>query len=336
LAGVPAEDCLGSRVAMSDPAARTFSSDFKRFFVRGLAVVLPTILTLWIVVKAYQFVDSTIADPINRGVRVAMNNAAPYWEPLRTWFNPDTDQLVSAKLALGGIQLADGTILAPSNVKLPSDEVLTARLRAENIHAWWTQHWYMNLIGLIVAVVSVYIAGRLLGGYIGRKVYTRLERLITTLPVFKQVYPYVKQIVDFLFGDDKAMKFSRVVMVQYPRVGIWSMGFQTGPSFRSMEDHAPEGVSVFIPSSPTPFTGYTIIVRPEDIIEVPIGVEEALRYIVSGGVLVTEHLSNRKPDSFADLIPIPAAPAVTAAPLTPGAVTPVVQGSNPPPAIAHS
>ena len=62
---------------MSDSAARTFRSDFKRFFVRGLAVVLPSVLTLWIVVKAYQFIDSTIDDPINRSVRMAMSNAAP-------------------------------------------------------------------------------------------------------------------------------------------------------------------------------------------------------------------------------------------------------------------
>jgi uncharacterized membrane protein len=293
---------------MSDPAARTFNSDFKRFFVRGLAVLLPSILTLWLVVKAYQFVDSTIADPINRGVRVAMNNAAPYWEPLRTWFNPDSEQLTEAKLALGAVQLSDGTLAVPDRVKLPTDEALTAQLRAENILAWWSRHWYMNLIGLIVAIVSVYVAGRLLGGYIGRKVYGRLERLITTLPVFKQVYPYVKQVVDFLFGDDKAMKFSRVVMVQYPRHGVWAMAFQTGPSFKTLDKHVPEGVSVFIPSSPTPFTGYAVIVRQDEVIEVPIGVEEALRYIVSGGVLVTDQLSNRKPESFGDLIPIPVAP----------------------------
>lgn len=293
---------------MSDQPARTFNSDFKRFFVRGLAVLLPSILTLWLVVKAYQFVDSAIADPINRGVRVAMNNAAPYWEPLRTWFNPDSEQMIEAKLSLGAVQLSDGTLVVPDRVKLPTDDALIAQLRSENILAWWTRHWYMNLIGLIVAVVAVYVAGRLLGGYIGRKVYGRLERLITTLPVFKQVYPYVKQVVDFLFGDDKAMKFSRVVMVQYPRHGVWSMGFQTGPSFKTMDKHVPDGVSVFIPSSPTPFTGYAVIVRQDEVIEVPIGVEEALRYIVSGGVLVTDQLSNRKPESFNDLIPIPVAP----------------------------
>jgi uncharacterized membrane protein len=300
---------------MSDSAARTFRSDFKRFFVRGLAVVLPSVLTLWIVVKAYQFIDSTIADPINRSVRMAMSNAAPYWEPLQTWFNPDADQILDAKISLGAVKMSDGTIVVPERVHLPSDEALIAQLRADNIHAWWARHWYMNLIGLIVAVVAVYVAGRLLGGYIGRKVYGRLERLITTLPVFKQVYPYVKQVVDFLFGDDKAVKFNRVVMVQYPRNGLWSMGFQTGPSFRTMESHVPEGVSVFIPSSPTPFTGYAVIVRQDEVIEIPIGVEEALRYIVSGGVLVTEQLSNRKPERFADLIPIPAdGPAPVQAP----------------------
>ena len=96
------------------------------------------------------------------------------------------------------------------------------------------------------------VFGLLLGGFLGRKMYQRTERLITRLPIFKQVYPYVKQVVDFLFSDEKQMKINRVVMVQYPRKGIWSIGFQTGGPMRSAAAQAGDSVTVFIPCSPTP------------------------------------------------------------------------------------
>ena len=76
---------------MSDHSARTFTGDFKRFFLRGLVVLLPTVLTLWIIVQLYLFVDYRIAEPINRGVRVAMVNTARVWLPLREIFDPTVD-----------------------------------------------------------------------------------------------------------------------------------------------------------------------------------------------------------------------------------------------------
>ena len=259
---------------MTDPAARTFSSDFKRFFLRGLVIVLPTVLTLWIVVKAYQFVDSSIAEPINRGVRLAIVELAPAWQPLRSITDPAEVEL-NEELAR---RIAGGNKI--------EKEALLIEMRRATVARWWEDRWYMDLIGLVVAIVSVYVAGRLLGGFFGRRIYTRIERFITSLPVFKQVYPYVKQIVDFLFSDDKAIKFNRVVVIEYPRKGIWSLGFMTGGTMRAIARHAGDSVTVFIPSSPTPFTGYTITVKKDEVIDVPVSVEEALRFVVSGGVLV--------------------------------------------------
>lgn len=265
---------------MSDPSARTFTSDFKRFFLRGLVVVLPTVLTLWIVVKAYQFVDNAIAEPINRGVRLAMASSTKVWSPLQRAFDPTEEEIQLALLELPPASRDQEKVRAAT----------IASLRAEAIATWWAQHhWYLDLIGLVVAIVSVYIAGRLLGGFVGRSLYRRVETLITTLPVFKQVYPYVKQIVDFLFSDEQPIKFNRVVVVEYPRKGIWSVGFMTGATLRSIADKAGDAVTVFIPSSPTPFTGYTITVRRNEILDLPISVEEAIRFAVSGGVLVPSH-----------------------------------------------
>ena len=83
------------------------------------------------------------------------------------------------------------------------------------------------------------------------------------------------------------MEFSRVVAVEYPRKGVWSIGLVTGPGMRTLQN-ANEGVylTVFIPSSPTPVTGYTITVRRDEVIDLPVHVDDALRFTVSGGVIM--------------------------------------------------
>ncbi|UCD76394.1 MAG: DUF502 domain-containing protein [Phycisphaerales bacterium] len=295
---------------MADPSARTFTSDFKRFFLRGLVVLLPSVLTLWIVVKAYQFVDTTFAEPINRGVRLALTSTAKVYEPLRDIFDP-TEEMVAQEMAnvpendirnlaeerLRGLTPEERTeeVLAEAmeRARATKRAEITARLRTTkvkaNVDAWWAEHWAMDLIGLAVAIVVVYIAGRLLGGFVGRRTYRKIEDFVVQLPIFKQVYPYIKQVVDFLFSDDQPIKFNRVVAVEYPRKGIWSIGFATGSPMRDLQARAGDVMTVFVPSSPTPFTGYTIAVPREDVIEMPISVEEAIRFAVSGGVLVPDH-----------------------------------------------
>ncbi|MCA9291797.1 MAG: DUF502 domain-containing protein, partial [Phycisphaerales bacterium] len=177
---------------MSHATSRTFSSDFKRFFVRGLVVLLPSVLTLWIVVKAYQFVDTTIAQPINSGIKTALVQATGFWAPLQQSFDPSDEQLVEA---IRKDNQARRVPLTPDRATAELGPTVRTRLRAEAIRTWWGERWYMDLIGLMVAVIAVYIAGRLLGGFVGRTLYKKLEGLITQVPIFKQVYPYVKQVV---------------------------------------------------------------------------------------------------------------------------------------------
>lgn len=263
---------------MTDHSPRSFFADFKLFFVRGLVVLLPSVLTLWIVVKAYQFIDTAIAEPINRGIRLVMYNATPHWSVLRREFEP-TDEEIAAERAR----------LVQSGRRNLNDSVIRGELVTREIEVWWDTRFLgaMNLVGLIVAITSVYIAGRLLGGFFGRRIYRRLERAITSLPVVKQVYPSVKQVVDFLFGQDRQIQFNRVVLVEYPRKGIWSVGLGTGAAMKSVQDVAgEESMTIFIPSSPTPFTGYTITVPRRNTIDLPITIDEALKFVVSGGVLL--------------------------------------------------
>ncbi len=265
--------------------ARTFSSDFKRFFVRGLVILLPSVLTLWIMVKAYQFVDNNIADPVNGWIRLGLNNAAKVWDPLAEvkTFKPTPEEVTAERFALGIV-----------DTDTSQDAAIITALRSAKIYNWWEARWYMRMIGIVVAIVAVYFAGRLLGGFLGRRIYRKIEGVITTVPVFKHVYPHVKQVVDFLFSDDRQMQFSRVVLVEYPRKGIWAIGLLTGNTMRSIATQSGDAVTVFIPSSPVPATGYTITVPRGDTIDLPISVEEAMRFTISGGVLIPPHETIQK------------------------------------------
>jgi len=258
----------------------TFANDFKQFFLRGLVVLLPSVLTIWIVVQAYRFVDKNVAQPINSGVRLAVIEAVPYFVPIEDqpeWFQ------VSEQAVANEIELREQQGLPPLKV-----ELVRTQIRQRALESWWEKHPSLNFIGLGVAILLFYLAGRILGSYLGRRLTDRIERLLARVPIFKQVYPYVKQVVDFVLGE-RQIDFKAVAAVEYPRKGIWSLGFITGRPLRSVSRHTGEDmVTIFIPSSPTPFTGYTIMVRRSDVIELDVGVEQALRFTVSGGVLNPE------------------------------------------------
>lgn len=258
----------------------TARGHFKRFFLRGLAVVLPSALTLWILVKAYQWISQAVAVPINKGIQYCIGQLMVIWPSLAEFAGalPDQTRLEELRQSAG---------LGPDVTRL--DPTLIVEYRTSVIANWWNDHWYIQIIGLIVAIIAVYIAGRLVGGFVGRMLYRYLERLIKAIPVVEKIYGYVKQIVDFLFNHDQTIKFNRVVAAEYPRRGIWSVGFQTGDSMKSIATKSGDSVTVFIPSSPTPFTGYTVTIPKDDIIELPITVEEAIGFAISGGVLKPPH-----------------------------------------------
>lgn len=262
-------------------ADHTFMNDFRRFFFRGLAILLPTLLTVGILLWAWGFLSKNIAEPINKGVRVVFVWAAPQIvgeENMPGWYRVTDDQIAEARRTAA--------------VDVP-DKTIRHRIRRAGLKEYWSTHYFgaLNLIGFIVAIILVYLAGVLVGNLLGRRLYAKLESLLVRLPIIKQVYPNVKQVTDFLLGDQKrALPSNRVVLVEYPRKGIWTVGLMTGETLRAIEDIAGEScVTVFIPSSPTPFTGYTITVPAREVYELPLSMDETIRFVVSGGVLVPDH-----------------------------------------------
>ena len=242
-----------------------------RFF-RGLGILLPTLLTIWILVAAYRFVEQRIARPINEGVQTLVLRTTP-WPAV-------ADEKINQYLTTEQRQARDdGT--------LKTDRAVAIARRVKLL-GWWEQWPVMDLIGLVIAIILIYIVGLVLGSYIGRRLYHKGEEWLARVPVFKAVYPYVKQVTDFFVGEkSEKLKFSNVVAVEYPRKGLWSLGLVTGDTMRMIEDKAgQECVTVFVPSSPTPFTGYVITVPKADTMDLNITIDDALRFTISGGVIV--------------------------------------------------
>jgi len=163
--------------------------------------------------------------------------------------------------------------------------VVGSKVHWDRVHGIW-ETYRLGWVGFVLAFVVIYIFGRFVASLVGRSLLRVIERAFLRTPVVRGIYPSVKQVTDFLLSERK-MEVSRVVAVEYPRKGVWSMGLVTGPGMRTLQK-ANEGVylTVFIPSSPTPVTGYTITVRRDEVIDLPVHIDDALRFTVSAGVLM--------------------------------------------------
>lgn len=266
---------------MAQKSTHTFWGDFRKFFFRGLAILLPSLVTLAIVYWAGSFLWEKVANPINKGVRVAFVRVGPEIvgeSEMPAWYRVTDEQVAEAMKTIR---------------PRPANEVLARKLiRAEQFRGWWEARWYLQAIGFVVAIVAVYLAGIAVGNLIGRRVYARVEALAVRVPVIKQVYPSVKQVTDFVLGqgDQKAkLPAGRTVLVEYPRKGIWTLGLMTRESPRGVNERAGAAcVTIFVPTTPTPFTGFTINVPASEVYEVAMTIDELIKFVVSAGVLIPE------------------------------------------------
>jgi uncharacterized membrane protein len=237
----------GGPLPPGDPHRReNFSQDFRRFFLRGLAALMPTLITLWLLMKVWEFLWGSIGVYIILGLRRLAAATAP--------------------LSNTAARVAQRPELSVDPRNLP---------------------WYVQLTGVVLAMILVYLVGLFAGNFIGRTAWRMAERAVMRIPLIRAIYPAVKQVTDFVLSD-KTSQFAgtRVVAVEPHAKGIWSIGLVTGPGIRPLsESIGAETITVFVPSSPTAFSGYVLVVPRESVIELPLTVEQAMRLLVSGGVI---------------------------------------------------
>lgn len=143
-------------------------------------------------------------------------------------------------------------------------------------------------IGLLAVVVGLTLVGAIGAGIFGRYFTKLSERLVDKMPIVRSIYKAIKQIFETVFSNNSST-FRKVVLVEYPRKGIWSMGFLTGITKGEVQELTQDDVlNVFIPTTPNPTSGYLLFVPKQDIVPLSMTVEEGIKMVISGGI-ITPH-----------------------------------------------
>ncbi len=146
--------------------------------------------------------------------------------------------------------------------------------------------WLVVPVFLIVFTTALFFLGRLFTFGLGRWFVHSFDRGVLRIPIVNKVYGSVKQVTDFAFSE-REIEFNRVVAIEYPSKGIWSLGFVTGNSMREIaEATGEEMLSVLMPTSPMPMTGFTVTVKKAEAIDLNLTIDEAIQFIISCGVVV--------------------------------------------------
>ncbi len=161
--------------------------------------------------------------------------------------------------------------------------------------------YILNLVvGLTVPLLSILLIGLMARNIVGRWLLDFGERILQAIPLAGAVYKTLKQLLETLLKDSSG-KFRRVVLVEYPRQGVWSLGFVTGAISSEFQSHfAGPMLGVFIPTTPNPTTGWYAVVPENAVINLTMPIEDAFKVVVSGGIVNPDTIAaNALPSSTA-------------------------------------
>jgi uncharacterized membrane protein len=157
--------------------------------------------------------------------------------------------------------------------------------------------WYWSLLAFLLAVVIVTVVGVLTRYYFGKRMIKWADSLMLRVPVLNKIYGTIKQ-VDEAFTSGKKSSFKTVVLVEYPREGIYSVGFLTSEQAEEVEQKTGKKcVCIFIPTTPIPTGGFLIIVPEEKVIKLDMSVADGFKYIISVGAISQEQKSSSSSSS---------------------------------------
>ncbi len=145
--------------------------------------------------------------------------------------------------------------------------------------------FYIPGLGIIALLMFIFLIGLLTANFVGKKLLDLWERLLKKVPVVSSIYSALKQIVDS-FSMQGSGNFSRVVLIEYPRKGVHTIGFVTGTSKGEVQDKTKGKVlNVFVPTTPNPTAGFLLLVPEADVISLDMKVEDGMKMIISCGII---------------------------------------------------
>jgi uncharacterized membrane protein len=268
---------------------------FRRAVFRGLGVLFPPLATvlifIWVGSTINQFVLRPVTNSAREGlvlvigdIRTDVTPSGPgqrtgYFEG-RRYYRLDDDKWVPA----GIYELVKRD---PGEEGLPTTALATYRRYVE---LRYLPSYYAIPFFLLIFTLLLYLLGKFMAAGIGRFFWNLFELgIIDRVPLVRSVYSGVKQVTDFMFNE-RDFQFTRVVAVEYPRKGVWSVGFVTSESFLDLRAAANEPIlAVYIPFSPLPLTGCTVNCLRSECIDLNMTFDQACQFMISCGVIVPPH-----------------------------------------------
>ncbi|MCB9933641.1 MAG: DUF502 domain-containing protein [Planctomycetes bacterium] len=291
---------------MSKPRRKT--GPITRAFIKGLSIILPAVITIAIFAWVWDILRVYVVELTIQGI----DSIKPY--DARKLSQEELDYLPDGFFVGNGSEGAAGIAVIHSEITLkrvprvidlpdkyqgltPPGKPRSVLQYVLDANGWQRTYdpvsgrvvaynWFDYLLASVLGLTLVVLLGFLARNFFGRKFVALLEWFVTKVPVIRSIYPHAKQLVEFFFSDNKAIEFDTVAVIEYPRFGLWSIAFVTGSGLKTVQEATGKRmVTVYVPSSPAPMTGYCMIMPAEDVIQVDITVEEAMKFVISGGVL---------------------------------------------------
>ena len=178
-------------------------------------------------------------------------------------------------------------------------------------------HWYYSLAAIALAMLLVTLAGRLARHYVGKKMISWLDSTMLRVPLLNKIYGTIKQVNE-AFSAGKNTAFKTVVLIEFPRQGIYSIGFITGEQHDEIQTKTKEHVvCVFVPTTPNPTSGWLVLVPNQHVTRLEMSVADAIKFIISLGSVAPEYVGRPVPPPPGVNPPAGMPPAMVHAPDTP-------------------
>ena len=142
-------------------------------------------------------------------------------------------------------------------------------------------------LGVVLSLLLLFVTGLVAANVFGKRIIGFWEAVLRRIPVVKTIYTAAKGFLEMVLSGQSG-SFSRVLLIEYPRKGIYCIAFQTSSTVGQLAEYTPDSVCVFVPTTPNPTSGFLVVAPKKDLIELDMSVEDAIKLVVSVGVLVPD------------------------------------------------
>jgi uncharacterized membrane protein len=149
----------------------------------------------------------------------------------------------------------------------------------------------ISIIGFLTIILLIYMIGVATSGYVGNRILKFAENLMSKVPIIRILYIAVRRFTNAIFIDKSA--FKKAILIEYPRKGIFTLAFMTNESSWNIDGEG-ANISLFVPTTPNPTSGFYLVVPRSEVRETNLTIDEALRTIISGGVILPDHRQTRR------------------------------------------